>query len=327
MRTLRWAIGASFALAVAAPGAVTAGTGGGHWFSFRDAAIGESSGVAVATTRDGVMFTHNDSGDAPRFFAVDAQGCTLARYTLPGAKAVDWEDMTRGPDTDGSPALWFGDIGDNLHRRSGGVSLYKVDEPAVNNSGSRTSDTCPAVSDHPVSWARYDLAYPRNPAEGPQDAETLMADPVTGQLFIVTKTYAGEASVYAAPQPLVEGAVNELELVAVIVLPASATLPPIPPSKVDPVDLGFDVVGRFNTTGGDISPDGRRVVVRTYLDAYEWDITGSIASTFAPTVQPRRIAIPYRPQGEAVAYSADGNELILTTEGEFGAVDRVAISR
>ena len=75
--------------------------------------IAESSGVAASRKHPGVVWTHNDSGDAPRVFALDAHTCaTIATYTIPGATAVDWEDMARGPDETGRSSLWFGDIGD-----------------------------------------------------------------------------------------------------------------------------------------------------------------------------------------------------------------------
>ena len=47
-------------------------------FTFRDPQIAESSGIVATTTRDDVVFTHNDSGDTARFFAVDRYGSRLA---------------------------------------------------------------------------------------------------------------------------------------------------------------------------------------------------------------------------------------------------------
>lgn len=41
-------------------------------------AISESSGLVASRTHDGVFWTHNDSGDAPRIFAIDRSGALLA---------------------------------------------------------------------------------------------------------------------------------------------------------------------------------------------------------------------------------------------------------
>src|SRR4051794_20300739 len=76
----------------------------------QDSRITESSGLAVGP---GVLWTHNDSGDSARFFALDRRCRTLATYTLPGVQATDWEDMARG-----GGYLWLGDIGDNSATRS-----------------------------------------------------------------------------------------------------------------------------------------------------------------------------------------------------------------
>ena len=76
-------------------------------FAFEDPRITESSGLASAST-PGVVYTHNDSGDAARFFAVGPDGRTRTVYTVPGVQVRDWEDMARGPDERGRSSLWLG---------------------------------------------------------------------------------------------------------------------------------------------------------------------------------------------------------------------------
>ncbi|MGV3721407.1 MAG: hypothetical protein ACO1SX_10910, partial [Actinomycetota bacterium] len=80
---------------------------------FQDAAINESSGLAASSRSNEYFFTHNDSGDDARFFAVDRRGRTLATFRVAGADNEDWEDMARGRDAAGRPVLLLGDIGDN----------------------------------------------------------------------------------------------------------------------------------------------------------------------------------------------------------------------
>jgi hypothetical protein len=62
-------------------------------FKFADSQIDESSGLGTSSYGDGIVYTHNDSGDTARFFAVNSSGATVAIYTLKGATAHDWEDM------------------------------------------------------------------------------------------------------------------------------------------------------------------------------------------------------------------------------------------
>lgn len=254
-------------------------------FRFQDTDIRESSGVAIGARRGDVVFTHNDSGDAPRYFAVDATGCTVARYTLEDAEAIDWEDMSGGPEHKGKPTLWLGDIGDNAAARPN-ISVYRVTEPKVPRANAM-QDTCAVPLEEPLAPARFDLEY----ADGPHDAEALLVHPKTGRLFIVTK--GSSAQLYAAPKKLRTDEVSVLEPVA----PISAR-------------VGLVTAGAF-------SPDGKRLVLRNYTEAFEWRVKdGSLRAALAS--QPEVIPLPPTPQGEAIAYSSDRDALITTTEDPTG---------
>lgn len=258
-------------------------------FSFHDKAIAESSGIAPSSSSDRLVFTHNDSGDAPRFYAVDLRGCTVARYEVAGASATDWEDMASSRGPNGASTLWFGDIGDNLADRPS-VQVYAVPEPTPQVPASGRG-RCPAPKEKSVQATRYDLTYP----DGPHDAEALMADTVTGRLYLVTKPAGatGRPILYGAPPHLDPGHTNPLRELAVLGLPGRPT-----PRLV---------------TGADISPDGRFVVVRTYGDAYEWSVTdGDVAA--AMSGPPRRIDLPAQPQGESIAYTRSGEGLLVSSE-------------
>lgn len=144
-----------------------------------DPRIPESSGVASSSWADDLIWTHNDSGDQPRFFAVDTSTCRVRGvYDVAGAEAVDWEDMVRSGTT-----LHFGDIGDNNAQRAT-VTVYDVPEPV------RDSPSGPVFPS-----ATRVLTYP----DGPHDAESLFVDPTTGRLVIATKAGLGEAALYRAP--------------------------------------------------------------------------------------------------------------------------------
>jgi hypothetical protein len=209
--------------------------------------------------------------------------------------------MGRGPDDRGRSSLFFADIGDNLHQRTDGITVYRVAEPRVDVG--RTAGTCRGGRTTAIrNWTRFDLSYP----DVPQDAETLLVHPRTGRLFVVTKTYADVSGVYAAPDPLRPGRPNVLERVATIVFPPSPADPtPNPP---------FGASGRVNATGGDVSPSGDRLIVRTYTDGWEWKIPdGGIAAAFDEA--PTRIPLPSTQQGEAIAYTRKGRSLLTSTEG------------
>ncbi|HEV7302236.1 MAG TPA: hypothetical protein VGN72_23055 [Tepidisphaeraceae bacterium] len=154
-----------------------------------DPAITESSGIVASRRHPGVFWTHDDSGNAPRIFAVKQDGTLLATYTI-GAKNVDWEDIAI--DDDGH--LYIGDIGNNARRRDRGPAVYQIDEPDP-------SVPVPAGAPALRVKARYPLAYPADPF----DAEALFVWQDHG--YIVSKQRdAAVAQVLrftlAAPKPV-----------------------------------------------------------------------------------------------------------------------------
>jgi hypothetical protein len=324
----------SRAIAVLATAAVAAVLGSNHatsasgyapgveLFAFQDTRIQESSGIVASSVRDGVFFTHNDSGDLARFFAVDDRGCTLASYEVDGIddeafKAThDVEDIARGP-YDGSSSVWLADIGDNYHQRPQ-IAVMRIDEPNSNASAVRASDGCPSPDTVAVTATTYVLQYP----DTAHDAETLLADPETGQLFIVTKAPILESMVYAAPVPLDPNGVNTLELVGAIAFPPSTTYDRDPATEVARLATGseqiaFDTIGRLWAVGGDIAPARDRVVVRTQTDAFEWIVPeGASIGEVLTTTRPLQVPLVYDRQGEAIGYTRDGTSLVTTSEFE-----------
>lgn len=240
-------------------------------FHFLDPLVEESSGVAVDK---GVYFTFNDSGDTARFFAVDRFGRTIATYAVDNATNVDWEDMAITPARAGHPAtLWFADIGDNRAARPY-VTVYAVPEPRVSpgTHGVRAS-------------AAFRFRYP----DGPRDAETLLVDPATARITIVSKSWSGNSTIYVAPEKLSRNSVNEL-------------------TAAGKLSFGFG----DPATGGAVSADGRQVVIRTYIRALLWPVPhGDIAAALQAT--PTTVSLPAQHQGEGVAFA--GNRLVVTSEG------------
>jgi hypothetical protein len=280
-------------------------------FTFKDAAIVESSGVASSARSADVLFTHNDSGDRARFFAVGRTGQTIATYTLRGINAADWEDMARGPAADGGPALFLADIGDNEPSTRPSMVVHEVQEPQI---GVTPAEIVPTAS--------YTLSY----EDGSHDAEAFMVDPLTRDFVVVTKDgfaydgalaadpghVLGRSGVYVA-QPPAPGVRGILRRVATIRLDLLAD------AAFDPLAKGRHLL----VTGGDISPDRSRIVVRTYVQAFEWRLgSRTVADAFAGS--PAQVPLPASQQGEAIGYTADGTSLVTTSEGAHAPVHLIA---
>lgn len=163
-------------------------------FTVRDPQINESSGLAVSKRHPGVVYTHNDSGGSPRIFAIGPDGRTKATFTISGANARDWEGMALGPDEQGRPSLFVGDIGDNLGGAWPFITVYRVPEPT-------------RLADQTLRATAFRLKY----ADGPRNAESLMVHPRTGRLYIASKLFGG--ALYAAPTRLRTGRTNVLRKV------------------------------------------------------------------------------------------------------------------
>jgi hypothetical protein len=239
----------------------------------------ELSGLALSHSQRGVLWTHNDSGDVARVFAVTTRGRVLAELSVPNALAVDWEDIAVGPGPSGRAALYIADIGDNAGARPN-VVVYRVKEPRVAGGGAGGA-TAPARA--------LALRYP----DGAHDAEALLASPSTGALFIVTKDYSGKAGVYLAAhaQP---GATTTLR-------------------RVGAVSLG----GGDAVTAGDVSADGRTIALRSYFRAFAWSRRRgeSIAGALKRRPCVADADLFDEGQGEALALGRDGRAFYTVPEG------------
>jgi hypothetical protein len=186
---------------------------------------------------------------------------------------------------DGKPYLFMGDVGDNGEKRKS-VTVYRIPEP----SGPSATVRADAV---------YELTYP----DGPHNAETLMVHPKTGDILIVTKAQKTKSQVFMLARPASSGKFVLKEVGRIE-----------PPYAIGPMKL---------VTGGAISPDGRHVILRTYLCAFEYDAPSDFDGWVK--AKPRTVILNAEPQGEAITYTLDGKRLITTSEGSPCRVSAVPI--
>jgi hypothetical protein len=249
------------------------------------APIVELSGLVASPAQPNVLFAHNDSGDTPRFFAISASdGSTLQEFVLDGATHVDWEDLALGPCATGS-CLFLGDIGDNRKARSD-YALYRVPEPRVTAGGAITK----------VPFEKIPYAYPSGEKH---NAEALFAHPVTGRLYLISKEDRGQPSgLYRFPEVLAAQVSVTLELVLTLPVPTATDQ---------------------QLTGVSVSPCADAVLVRLYNRLLQFDVPdgGALEDAFR---QPfAEVPVAQEPQGEAVAYAADGRSFFTASEAVVGA--------
>ena len=254
--------------------------------TIKSADITESSGIAASRCQNGVLWTHNDSGDDAFIFAINLAGDNLGTWKIPNAANIDWEDIAAFKDKGGKCFLYIGEIGDNKAKRVE-HAVYRVAEPTTSQADVNSSRQSP-LSTQNAEILRF--SYP----DFNQDAETLMIHPKTGDIYVVTKRISGPAGVYRLKPEFDRDVATKAEKVAEISVPA--------------IPNGF-------LTGGDISPDGRHVIICDYTRAYEFTLPDD-ARNFDDVWKQSAESVELGPRaiGEAVCYNVDGSSIFATSE-------------
>jgi hypothetical protein len=239
-------------------------------------ALNEASGVVESRSHPGVLWLHNDSGDSARVFAVGTDGATLGEVAVSGAAAVDWEDIATGPGPEVGKLYLYAGDIGDNNAKRSNVQIYRFEEPLLDAQGKPTNTS--------IAADRIDVVY----EDGAHDAETLLLDPLRAELFIVTK--GGDAGAYRLGAPGAGG--SSVVARKVLSLPI------------------------FLADGGDVSPDGRGVAVRSYTSAtyYRRNPAEPLEKAFVSPACPLRLA-DVGTQGEALGFAADGKGYFTVAEG------------
>ncbi|WP_432967964.1 hypothetical protein [Dactylosporangium sp. CA-233914] len=245
-----------------------------------DPQVTEVSGLVVTADGYAVINDSNVERSREKIFFLDRE-CRLTRSVGYPSSAFDPEDLAVAKDG----TLWVADVGDNTtltggsgNRRSS-IALWSL-APGANT---------PVI---------HRLAYPDGRA---RDAEALIIDG-DGHPVIITKDPVGE--VYTFTQPLPANNASPASLTR------AGTFKPQATGTANP----YGIVGTAVVTGAAISPDGKRAVVRTMSDAYEFDVTNGDVVTAITEGTARITPLPNEPQGEGIAYSRDGTEFLTTSD-------------
>jgi hypothetical protein len=255
--------------------------------TFQSRRVLESSGVVVSRAHPGVLWTHNDSGDGPYLYATDLRGADRGRLLVPGADALDWEDIALGPcPAPAAPArscLYVADTGDNLEVRPW-VTVYAVPEPEppTRPGDSLRTTAAPAV---------LQLRYP----DGAHDVEAVYVAPRDGTLYLVSKGRNGSIRVYGVPRSRWGRGADSL----------------VTAERRQTLDIRPNWEAGRVVTGAAIQPDGRRVAIRTYSEIYLF--TPGVGGRLSPASGRRCEIAGVDLGGEAIDF-LDDSTLVLTSE-------------
>lgn len=129
--------------------------------------------------------------------------------------------------------------------------------------------------------------------DGSRDAEAIFVEHQTKSIYIITKS-DNPARVYKLPFPQSTTTVNQAVFVG---------------------QLGFSSV-----TGAAMSPDGKEIIIKTYLALNYFNVSAgqTVENAFKKT--PESLAYELEPQGEAVAFAADNSGFYTISEKAFSSV-------
>ena len=236
----------------------------------------EVSGLVLSQRYPNRMYLHTDSGGEAAVYVIDTLGNELGKIDLPGIKNRDWEDMALGQGPNGTTYLYLADVGDNDGKYDE-IYLLRFPEPELLQ---------------PVSSSNIEQAV-LNYVGGPRDAETLLADPLSGDLFLVSKRES-KSALYQVPLSAFQGVKQSLQKIH-----------------------EFDFTG---AVGGDVSKDGSQVLIKTYFQVFYW--SRDLGETLLQALQRPAIRLPYtpEPQGEAIGFNRYGNAYFSLSEKRNGVL-------
>lgn len=244
--------------------------------------IDEASGLVASRSNPHALWTHNDSGGDSRLFLIGDKGEHLGIFSLEGIKARDWEDITLGAGPKaGVNYLYVGEIGDN-DARYDEKKIYRIPEPEVSQVKGGVKKTIPASA---IETIRFQFP------DGNRDVEAMMIDPLTKDIFFITKREEN-VRMYVARYPQSVSTLNTLEF--------------------------FGTLPMHKIVAGDISPKGNEILIKDYGNVYYWQ--REEGESIEEALKTPAIRLPYidEPQGEAIAWKMDGSGYYTLSEKRFG---------
>ncbi len=253
--------------------------------------IQEASGIVSSRINNNILWTHNDSGDSNRIFAMDTNGKHIGQFFLKNSHNRDWEDIAIGPGPDlGVEYLYIGDIGDN--RSENDIKhIYRFKEPLIN-----TIDNSEPIELENIESISFQYE------DGNRDAETLLVDPLTKDIIIISKREETAVHIYSLPYP------HDLENVLTAKLIMTKDFYP---------NTNFQTSQWI--VAGDISNDGKQVLIKSYTDIFYFERLENQSIFESLNNENTKINYYTEPQGEAVCWNADLSGYYTLSEKAYDA--------
>jgi hypothetical protein len=247
-------------------------------FPLKRGIVDEASGIADSRNLPGNVWMHEDGDNPPAIYLFSHQGVYQGSVKLPLTNR-DWEDMAigAGPEADEN-YIYIGEIGDNatVHDE---YAIYRFLEPTV-------------INEAPAQIDKLRFVY----GDGKKyNAETLLLDPLTKDLYVITKGVFTE-KIFRLKYPQSTTERNTAEFMG--------------------------TTQQFVLTAGEISADGQQILLKNYDTVLYWKRKENESITQA-LGRLRDITAPYirEVQGEAICFPVNGKGYFTVSERATQSVD------
>ena len=244
-----------------------------------DAKLPEASGLASSVVNRGSMWSVNDSGNPAEVYLIDSMAHVILTCKLP-VENRDWEEVLVGPGPiNGKTYVYVGEIGDN-NAIYDTKYIYRFEEPSVGDA-----TTGEAVKDIILA----DTLKIQMP-DGRRDTETMLIDPLTKDLYIISKR-EDSVGVYKVPQPFTKEVMTA--------------------RKVAKIPF-------FKIVAGQFSPDGTEVILKDYDHVYYWKRSKDEPLETLLLRKPELLPYEREAQGESLTWKPDGSGYYTLSETNPG---------
>lgn len=245
-----------------------------------DAKLPEASGIAASVVNKGSIWSVNDSGNPAEVYLIDTTAHVTLTCKLP-VENRDWEEILVGPGPiKGKTYVYVGEIGDNnaIYETK---NIYRFEEPSLLDAtaGEATKDV--------VLTDTLQIQM----SDGKRDTETMLIDPLTNDLYIISKR-EDSVGVYKVAQPFDTKKVMIAEKVAQIPY--------------------------FKIVAGQFSPDGTEVILKDYDHVYYWKRSKDEPLEKLLMQKPELLPYDREAQGESLTWKLDGSGYYTLSETNPG---------
>ncbi|OWF42052.1 uncharacterized protein LOC110461632 isoform X2 [Mizuhopecten yessoensis] len=243
--------------------------------------IDEASGLAASQLHEGILYTHNDHGDAPHIYAINASDASLVSTLTIGSGATnhDWEDVAVGPCSNGATTfcIYIADTGFSSANAEVANIIYRVQEPA---SLTDKYQTLTVDSTLKFNWTE-------------EESQAVMVDP-QANVYIVSNVLGGRGTFLKLPPAWGQAVPTNV---------ASTTTLLIRTSHHDP-------------TAADISPDGKRLLIKAKYHVYYWNVPDGDYLA-AVTKHPYELPYIHESLGESICWNYKSDAYFTLGEGHY----------